>query len=313
MFTILDLKTVTSELEVLCAEDDEELRKSLYELLKTIFSHVDTASNGAEALDYYAKKAYNIVFTDIKMPIMNGIELITEIRKINPEQKILVISSYSQSSMFVDVIKAGVQGFIFKPIIQSEFIDAIYPTCKEAYNNLLTHKMSLELQESKINLENKDHELDRYSEIIDNNVITSSTDAEGNITSVSEAFCRVNGYSKEELIGKRHSILHDKSFSDTIYKEMWEKLKSENSWQGELRNIAKSGGVYWVNAKIEAVYNNSLLVGYRAIKHEITDKKRVQKLSIREKFTQLYNKSDFDTALKDRGPNLTNYIIKNKI
>jgi len=313
MFNILNLKTVASELEVLCVEDDDDLRKSLYELLKIIFSHVDTASNGAEALDYYNKRAYNIIFTDIKMPIMDGVELITEIRKINSEQKILVISSYAQSSMFVDAIKAGVQGFILKPIIQSEFIDAIYPTCKEAYNNLLTNKMSLELQENKKKLENKDYELDRYSKIIDNNVITSSTDADGTITNVSEAFCRINGYTKEELIGKRHSILHDKSFSGTIYKEMWGKLKTQKNWQGELRNINKDGSIYWVDAKIEAVYDNSLLVGYRAVKHEITDKKRVQELSIRDKLTQLYNISTFDTELKYRAPNLTNYITSSKI
>lgn len=299
MRSLKELKQITSELNVLYVEDDEDLRNKTSDLLSNFFHTVDVASNGLEGLNLYSSKKYDIVFTDIEMPVMNGIEMIKEIRDINQDQEVIAVSAHSKSDIFMNVIRVGVQGFLLKPISMDEFIITVYPVCKDVYNDMLNRKLSLELEDKKIKLENNYKELSRYTNIIDSNVLTSSTDKSGVITYVSEAFCRASGYNKDELIGKKHSLFRDPSMSSDLYKDMWDKLKSEISWHGEIRNRKKNGNTYWADIKIEPLYKDNNLIGYTAIKFDITDKKIIEELSITDGLTKLYNRRHFNKILED--------------
>lgn len=139
------------------------------------------------------------------------------------------------------------------------------------------------------------HELEKYLQIIDTHVITSSTDLKGIITDVSEAFCKISGYTKEELIGKSHNIVRHPDMPVALYQEMWSTLKKGISWYGDIKNRRKDGSTYWMETIIEPRYNEEYyLVGYTAIRHNITDKKRVEELSITDRLTGLYNRLKLD-------------------
>jgi len=116
MSDVKELLAVSSEFSVLYIEDEKELRDSLTIYLKKIFKRVDTAENGKVGLDQYNNNRYDIVITDILMPLMNGIEVITEINKLNSAQEVIVISAYAETDYFIDCIKLGVGGYILKPI-----------------------------------------------------------------------------------------------------------------------------------------------------------------------------------------------------
>lgn len=299
MRSLKELKQIASELNVLYVEDDLELRRKTCDLLSNLFQTVDVASDGLEGLNSYSSKKYDIVFTDIEMPVMNGIEMIKEIRNINQDQEVIAISAHSKSDIFMNVIRVGVQGFLLKPIAMDEFITTVYPVCKEVHNDIVNRKLSLELEDKKIKLENNYKELNRYMNIIDSNVLTSSADKDGVITYVSEAFCRTSGYTKDELIGKKHNLVRDPSMPNELYEDMWNKLKSEKSWHGEIRNIKKNGDVYWVEVKIEPRYTDEELIGYTAIKFDISDKKKIEELAITDGLTNLYNRRHFNKVLED--------------
>jgi len=139
------------------------------------------------------------------------------------------------------------------------------------------------------------YELEKYLQIIDTHVITSSTNLHGIILEVSEAFCKISGYTKEELIGKSHNIVRHPDIPSSLYKEMWATLKKGISWYGEIKNRRKDGSAYWMETIIEPRYNEEYsLVGYTAIRHDITDKKRVEELSITDRLTGLYNRLKLD-------------------
>lgn len=140
------------------------------------------------------------------------------------------------------------------------------------------------------------HTLERYLSIIDRHVIISNTDCYGIITEVSEAFCEISGYSKEELLGNNHNMVRHPDFPASTYKEMWQAIQKENGiWQGELKNRRKDGSAYWVHTIIEPRYNEEgHLIGYAAIRQDITDKKRVEELSITDRLTGLYNRLKLD-------------------
>lgn len=115
-------------------------------------------------------------------------------------------------------------------------------------------------------------ELEKSFHIIDKYVIRSSTDTQGIITDVSEAFCLISGYTKNELIGKPHSIVKHPNMMTIVYKEMWETISSGKSWSGIIQNRNKTGGSYWVRAFIEPEFDtNGNIQGYTAIRHNITN------------------------------------------
>ncbi|MBD3840525.1 MAG: PAS domain S-box protein [Campylobacterales bacterium] len=112
--------------------------------------------------------------------------------------------------------------------------------------------------------------------LIDENIIMSTTDIHGIITSASSAFEHISGYSKGELIGSSHSILRHSDMPKELFEDMWRTLSSNNTWHGEIKNKKKDGGFYWVEATISPEFDKSgNKIGYSAIRHDITYKKEV--------------------------------------
>jgi diguanylate cyclase (GGDEF)-like protein/PAS domain S-box-containing protein len=138
-----------------------------------------------------------------------------------------------------------------------------------------------------------------YIDIVNNYVITSSTDENGIITDVSNAFCNISGFSKEELIGNNHNIVRHPDMPDEIYKDLWKTIKSGKVWKGELKNQKKDGSYYWVDIVIQPIFKKEKIVGYTAIRQDITNKKIVEYLSITDELTKLYNRRYFNIKIEE--------------
>jgi len=130
-------------------------------------------------------------------------------------------------------------------------------------------------------------------EDFDKYVIASRTDLKGNITYVSNHFCSVSGYTKEELLGNNHKMLRHPEMADELFKDLWKTISSKESWEGEIKNRKKDGSCYWVKANISPLYNNGEHVGYVAIRFDITNKKKINDLnrSLQEKIDDEISKS----------------------
>jgi aerotaxis receptor len=100
-------------------------------------------------------------------------------------------------------------------------------------------------------------------------VITSRTDLKGNITYANEIFCEISGYSLEELLGKPHNIVRHPDMPKSVYKELWDTLKSGNQWIGVVKNLRKDKGHYWVKAIVSGVYKDGELVEYKSLRTPI--------------------------------------------
>ena len=139
-----------------------------------------------------------------------------------------------------------------------------------------------------------------YLELIDKNIISSSTDLEGTIIDVSTAFTELTGYSKDELIGHNHRILKGSQTSTAEYEELWNTITDNKVWSGEVKNFKKDKSAYWINAKIFPTFDdNEVKTGYVAIRQDITDKKRLEQISIVDELTNLYNRRHFNSVIKD--------------
>ncbi len=135
-----------------------------------------------------------------------------------------------------------------------------------------------------------------YVNLIDKNIITSSTNLNGMIIYISEAFCKISGYTKDELLGQNHSIVRHPDMPKELYEDLWQHLLNDQEWTGEIKNRKKDGGYYWVKANISPTYDlYGNKIGYTAIRQDITDKKLVEKISITDGLTDIYNRRHFDT------------------
>ena len=91
-------------------------------------------------------------------------------------------------------------------------------------------------------LKNKKHiagQLQEFHEIISENVIFSNTDLNGIITDVSDAFCHISGYTREQLVGFSHAMIRHPDIKSSIYKKLWQTIKSDKKWKGEVKNLKK--------------------------------------------------------------------------
>lgn len=79
-------------------------------------------------------------------------------------------------------------------------------------------------------------------------MIVSETDEEGNIIYANSDFCKIAGYTKEELIGQPHSMVRHEDMPKAAFKDLWTTIQAGRIWKGIVKNKTKSGGYYWVNA-----------------------------------------------------------------
>ncbi len=133
--------------------------------------------------------------------------------------------------------------------------------------------------------------LEEQAHTISEHSIYSQTDVKGIITDASDAFCELSGYSKDELIGNSHNIVRHPDMPSSLYMEIWEKLKNEESWDGEILNKKKDGNPYWVYSMIAPNYDNNRLIGYISTRVNITSQKEIELqeklLKEKEKFSLL--------------------------
>ena len=113
---VKNLKEIAYEMKLLLVEDDSDLRMQLKIFLGRFFGCINTAENGIEALKMYKEQSYDLVLTDLTMPLMGGIELTEKIRMHNSEQNILILSGHSESDNLITLINLGIDGFLLKPV-----------------------------------------------------------------------------------------------------------------------------------------------------------------------------------------------------
>ena len=117
-------------MHVLYVEDDLTLREELSIFLADIFKSVDLAKNGQEGLEKLAQYQYDIVITDVKMPVMDGVEMIAKMNELYPNQAILVTSAHNEIGNLCKLINLGVEDFLSKPLVGEQTFNVLLRVVK---------------------------------------------------------------------------------------------------------------------------------------------------------------------------------------
>jgi PAS domain S-box-containing protein len=127
--------------------------------------------------------------------------------------------------------------------------------------------------------------LSSYRNAIDHNIISCVSDLKGKILIANQKFCEISKYSKKELEGKSHNIVNSGYHPKEFFATMWKTITEGKVWHGEIKNKAKDGTYYWVDAVILPINNfNGTKIQYLALQTVITEKKQLveDRLNLRE-------------------------------
>jgi len=113
---------------------------------------------------------------------------------------------------------------------------------------------------------------DQVLTALNNVLVVSKTDLQGDITYVNDLFCQLTGYTREELVGQPHSIVRHKAIKKEVYKDMWDTIKRGETWTGIIPNIGKGGVLYVVDTTVQPIFDKEgKITEYISIRRVIND------------------------------------------
>ena len=124
---LMDQKMIKklSSLSVLYAEDEVGVRQNVSEMLSLFFKNVYLADNGLDAYELFLEKTPDLIIADVKMPVMNGLELSKRIREKDKKAQIIIISAHTETDYMLEAIELALVRYIVKPITETKLIEAL--------------------------------------------------------------------------------------------------------------------------------------------------------------------------------------------
>jgi len=122
---------ILKNISVVYAEDDELIRQSITRIVQRRVKNIFSAENGKEGLAYVEQHKPDMVITDIEMPVMNGLEMIRNIReRFGNDTPIIVVTAYQDDEHFT----AEADGYIYKPIESQQLFELMAALVKTRFN-----------------------------------------------------------------------------------------------------------------------------------------------------------------------------------
>lgn len=294
---------------IVCIDDDDlvldSLERELFEFVSNDYI-LEFAQSAKEALDvinelvFREKHELALVITDHIMPGMRGDELLIHLHKIFPESlKILLTGQADMNSIAKIINRANLYRYVQKPWYESD----LKITIKEAIKSFEREKeLQAEQKELEVLVDTRTKELialneklKSYIEIVDNNVLILTSDFDGNIMSISNAFLKHLNLKDKSSVDNYRDLLYDKS----IFNEIVFAIKGGTCFKDEVKGVKKDS-MFWADVSVSKYLDiETNTHGFMAIYNDITDKKIIEELSITDELTKIYNKRYFNQIIKN--------------
>ncbi len=192
-------------LSILLVDDEMQIRRLLSRFLKKLCGEVLSAKNGKEALELFERRPVDIVITDIRMPAMNGIELLKAIKASDPEQTVILFSGSNDYDFLIEAINLGADRFFNKPLDFDKLRSGLENIAKKLsaqkenaqYQKMMQRQWDMQLQNSKEQL----HEFEQYQQLLMNSTCIRRFDTKGKVTYANTKLARKMRRKPEQMYG----------------------------------------------------------------------------------------------------------------
>jgi PAS domain S-box-containing protein len=268
--------------KLLLIDDEDGIRKVLSISLKSDGYDVATAASGQQGIDLFQKEFFPIVLTDIKMPGMDGIEVLRRIKEINPEVEVIVITGHGDMESAIQSLHLGASDFLTKPVSDQLLSIAL----KRAEERLKTKKTLNNYANDLWNMvKEKTEEIKRRYEFEDKLVQRSidgivATDKEENIIIFNPAAEEIFGYTENEVKGAMNAgDFYPEGITQKISDVFAGKdRKASDIFVGdEASVIAKSGEAVPVRFSCAILYEGGKSIGSVGFFQDLREIKRLEK------------------------------------
>ncbi|WP_121628200.1 GGDEF domain-containing response regulator [Poseidonibacter antarcticus] len=283
----------------------------LYELKNSLEHTVNELEHKIQELDesrkefetIFDKSLNGIALTDLNTNFLMTNDSFSRIIGYNKEE--LKNQSFFSLSLEDESLKVKE---IINDVLTNGYVENINKVYK-VKDKIITANISISLMPDKktllyniadiTQLKKAEFEIKQYIKLMDQNIISSNINLKGVVTNISKAFLKISGFKKEELIGNECRIIHHSNLSKETYSKLWSTLDKNLIWEGELENKRKDVSTYWLKLAIHPDFDiaNGQKIGYTFIMQDITDKKRIEEISLHDELTKLYNRRHFNQVL----------------
>ncbi len=201
----VEAKAPNSRGLILLADDDAASRELLKDLLGISGFEVVTASDGAQAIDLFLQVKPDVVVTDIRMPLKDGLQVLAAVREIDDTTPVVVVTGYGDLDSAVNALRRGAHDYLLKPINSDLLIDAVTKGMELARLKRLERDYRRELEEQ---VEERTRELAETNDFL-SGILNSSqgvsiilTDLEGVVKFWNVGAEHIYGYTAEEMLGR---------------------------------------------------------------------------------------------------------------
>ncbi|MBW1913519.1 MAG: response regulator [Deltaproteobacteria bacterium] len=185
--------------KILLVDNNENIRKDISNSLDRLGYHVYTAQNGEEALAVFKEVNPPVVITDIRMPVMNGIELLRRIKSQSPDTEVIIITAHGNVDFAIRSLKDGATDFLLKPIS--------YEVLETAFRRV--HERIEMRRRARESAENRAMYDTAVNNLIQEDVMVIAPDYR--ILEVNDTFLKKLPYDREEIIGRHcYEISHQR-------------------------------------------------------------------------------------------------------
>ena len=145
--------------------------------------------------------------------------------------------------------------------------------------------------------------LNEYKRAVDESAIVTKTNKSGIITYVNDEFCKISGFSRDEVLGRSHNIVRDPQNPKELFETLWKTILDKRVWKGVLRNRTKKQKAYYVKTIIVPILDyNGEIKEFMAIRHDVTDlilQEKKIKFQTTDHLTQLPNRQKLMEDLEE--------------
>jgi PAS domain S-box-containing protein len=238
-------------MKILIINQDASKRLTLVDQISSLGFDIESATNAEDGYQKYLEISPNLLIADVNL------ELAERIRDYDADTGIVLLAKQNKPEYLLASAQLDVK-FFTEPLNDSYVRKLLESFMWECENR---SEMS---RDSKL--------LEEYKKVVDASSIVSKTNTKGIITFVNDEFCKIAGYSKEELLGKNHNIVRHPNMPSAAFEDLWTTIKAKKIWKGVVENLKKDGGSYFVKATIVPVLDESNnIVEFIGLREDITD------------------------------------------